>query len=101
MARRGRADLDRHGHRGLRPRPDPEITDLERPYWEQVQAPGIPPTPPSTVDVEVTDGDELDFGGGARIVGIPGHTPGSIAIHLPKHCVLFTGKAIRAANLTP
>lgn len=49
----------------------------------------------------MTDGDELDFGGGARIVGIPGHTPGSIAIHLPKHCVLFTGKAIRAANLTP
>ena len=36
----------------------------------------------------------LDFGGGAEILAIPGHTEGSIAIHLPRHGVLFTGDTI-------
>jgi len=36
----------------------------------------------------------LDFGGGAEILAIPGHTDGSIAIHLPSRGVLFTGDTI-------
>ncbi len=36
----------------------------------------------------------LDFGGGAHVLEIPGHTEGSIAIHLPAHGVLFTGDTI-------
>ncbi len=43
---------------------------------------------------EVADGDVLDFGGGARTVHVPGHTDGSIAVHLPHHGVLFTGDAV-------
>ena len=43
---------------------------------------------------DLHDGDELDFGGGAEILAIPGHTEGSIAIHLPRHGVLFTGDTI-------
>ena len=47
-----------------------------------------------SVDRELVDGDMLDFGGGAEILAIPGHTEGSIAIHLPSHGVLFTGDTI-------
>jgi glyoxylase-like metal-dependent hydrolase (beta-lactamase superfamily II) len=46
------------------------------------------------VDVELDDGDELDVAGGARVVALPGHTPGSIALHLPESRVLFTGDAV-------
>ncbi|MFC8709438.1 MBL fold metallo-hydrolase [Streptomyces sp. NPDC057197] len=43
---------------------------------------------------EVSDGDVLGFGGGARVVHAPGHTDGSIGVHLPRHGVLFTGDTI-------
>jgi glyoxylase-like metal-dependent hydrolase (beta-lactamase superfamily II) len=51
---------------------------------------------PRRVDVarEIHDGDEVDLGGGARIVHTPGHTPGSISIYLPRSKVLFAGDAI-------
>ncbi|WP_436846214.1 MBL fold metallo-hydrolase [Streptomyces shenzhenensis] len=44
-----------------------------------------------------SDGDTLDFTGGAHVVHAPGHTHGSIAVHLPEHGVLFTGDAVAAA----
>ncbi|WP_203023688.1 MULTISPECIES: MBL fold metallo-hydrolase [unclassified Frankia] len=46
------------------------------------------------VDRELDDGDVLDFGGRAQAVAVPGHTPGSVAVHLPDHGVLFTGDAV-------
>jgi glyoxylase-like metal-dependent hydrolase (beta-lactamase superfamily II) len=46
------------------------------------------------VSRELTDGDVLDFGDGAEVLAIPGHTEGSIAIHLPRHGVLFTGDTV-------
>jgi glyoxylase-like metal-dependent hydrolase (beta-lactamase superfamily II) len=49
------------------------------------------------VDREVTDGDEIDLDGGARIVHAPGHTAGSIAVFLPARRLIFTGDA--AANV--
>ena len=56
---------------------------------------GLPDAaPPVPVDRELRDGDVLDFGGGAHILAIPGHTEGSIAVHLPEHGVLFTGDTI-------
>ncbi len=51
-------------------------------------APAVP------VDRELNDGDVLDFGGGAHVLAIPGHTEGSIAVHLPEHGVLFAGDTI-------
>jgi glyoxylase-like metal-dependent hydrolase (beta-lactamase superfamily II) len=51
---------------------------------------------PSKV-TELSDGDVLDFGDGARVVHVPGHTPGSIALHLPEQGVLFTGDAVAAS----
>ena len=82
--------------RGERRRQEPLITEFERPYWERVTELGINALtiPPATVDVELVGGEELDFGDGARVVAIPGHTAGSIAIHLPAHGVLFVGDTV-------
>lgn len=72
----------------------PDLADWERPLYEQVmsQVPAQPVTPPR-IDREIEDGDELGFGDGAMTVAVPGHTPGSIALYLPRHRVLFTGDA--------
>lgn len=74
--------------------PDPVLTEFDAALWAHLSVLGLPPTPPCPVDVELRDCDELDFGGGARILGIPGHTPGSLAVYLPTHRVLFTGDTI-------
>ena len=66
------------------------VNDFEKALHARVSA-GLPPAPPVRVDREVRDGDVLDFGGGAHVVSVPGHTEGSIAIYLPTHGVLFTG----------
>jgi glyoxylase-like metal-dependent hydrolase (beta-lactamase superfamily II) len=73
--------------------PMPNFTDAERVLHDQVAA-GLPPVPPVEVDREVRDGDVLNFGGGAQVVSVPGHTDGSIALHLPEHRVLLTGDAV-------
>jgi glyoxylase-like metal-dependent hydrolase (beta-lactamase superfamily II) len=68
--------------------------------WEREIAAGLPDLPsarPVRVDREVDDGDLLDFAGGATVVAVPGHTAGSIAVHLPLHRILFTGDI--AANV--
>ncbi|MFD7658142.1 MBL fold metallo-hydrolase [Actinosynnema sp. NPDC059797] len=79
--------------RGEAPAPPPVVPPEERELYDRV-TPGVPVAPRCPVDVEVGEGDELDFGGGARVLSIPGHTPGSIAVHLPAHGVLFTGDTI-------
>ncbi|MCT7659654.1 MBL fold metallo-hydrolase [Mycobacterium deserti] len=72
----------------------PIFEDWEIPIYERVSA-GLPAeAPPVEVERELRDGDVLDFGGGAEILSVPGHTEGSIAVHLPRHKVLFTGDAI-------
>jgi glyoxylase-like metal-dependent hydrolase (beta-lactamase superfamily II) len=74
--------------------PAPDLTDSEQPICDQVmsQLPAQPVIPPR-IDREIEDGDELGFGDGAVAVGVPGHTPGSVAVYLPRHQVLFTGDA--------
>ncbi|SFO45889.1 Metallo-beta-lactamase superfamily protein [Saccharopolyspora antimicrobica] len=42
----------------------------------------------------IAEGDVLDFGGGARVLSIPGHTDGSIAIRLSRSKILFAGDTI-------
>ncbi len=80
--------------RGEAAMPAAVFEDWEIPIFERVSA-GLPATaPPVPVDRELVDGDVLDFGGGAHIMSIPGHTEGSVAVHLPEHGVLFTGDAI-------
>ncbi|WP_431038905.1 MBL fold metallo-hydrolase [Streptomyces sp. P6-2-1] len=78
------------------PLPPPDLTEEELPLWEATR--GLPPAPPTRVDRLVEDGDPLPFGGGARIVHTPGHTPGSVAVHLPLHGVLFTGDTVAVTD---
>jgi glyoxylase-like metal-dependent hydrolase (beta-lactamase superfamily II) len=79
--------------------PPPDLADWERPLYGQVMS-RLPPQPaaPPRVDRELADGDEPGFGDGAVTVAVPGHTPGSIALWLPRHRVLFTGDAAGAAR---
>jgi glyoxylase-like metal-dependent hydrolase (beta-lactamase superfamily II) len=80
--------------RGEATMPPPALEDWERPILERVSA-DLPDVAPQVHVVhELRDGDVLDFGGGAEVLAIPGHTEGSIAIHLPQHGVLFTGDTI-------
>jgi glyoxylase-like metal-dependent hydrolase (beta-lactamase superfamily II) len=63
------------------------------------------------VDATLEDGDHLDTLAalsagvlrGATVVHVPGHTPGSIALHLPAERVLLCGDTIRngGEQLTP
>ncbi|VEG42483.1 Zn-dependent hydrolase, glyoxylase [Mycolicibacterium flavescens] len=74
--------------------PPPVFEDWEVPIHARVAA-GLPDAAePVPVARELCDGDMLDFGGGAEVLSIPGHTEGSIAIHLPRHGVLLTGDTI-------
>ena len=74
--------------------PPPVFEDWEIPIHQRVSA-GLPESaPPVSVLHDLHDGDVLDFGGGAEILSVPGHTDGSIAIYLPRHRVLFTGDTI-------
>lgn len=67
----------------------PALEEFEIPIRAGV--PALPPAPLCRVDREVEDGDVLGFGGGAVVVAVPGHTDGSIAVHLPEPGVLCTG----------
>jgi glyoxylase-like metal-dependent hydrolase (beta-lactamase superfamily II) len=77
------------------PLPAPDLADWERPIYDQVTR-QLPATlvPPVRVDQELRDGDQLDFGGGAVTIAVPGHTPGSVACYLPRSRVLIAGDAI-------
>lgn len=68
----------------------PLLTDAERPVYEQMSA-TQPPAPPCPVHRELDDGDAVDPAGDAVVVGTPGHTAGSVAVHFPRLGVVLTG----------
>ncbi|MGJ5749698.1 MBL fold metallo-hydrolase [Streptomyces puniciscabiei] len=90
--------LDAPFVRGELPGPAPRFEDWEVPVHAAVaqHLPGGTPVPPAAV-TGVSDGDLLDFGGGARVIHVPGHTDGSIALFLPEEGVLFTGDTVAAS----
>ena len=45
------------------------------------------------------DGQVLDVPGQPRIIGVPGHTPGSIAVHVPAADALFIGDTMTTRNV--
>lgn len=58
------------------------------------------------IDVPLTDGDELPFWGGLRVVHLPGHTLGHCGFYSVRHDVLFSGDLfasyfLRGAVLPP
>ena len=69
----------------------PVLLDFERPIFEAV-SPLVPPAP-SVPGVQEVDDKQISAGGGI-FVSVPGHTAGSLALHLPQLGVLFTGDTI-------
>jgi len=56
-------------------------------------------TPHVTEVVEVADGDVLDLPGAPVIIGMPGHSPGSVAIHVPAVDAVFVGDALTTRHV--
>ncbi len=48
---------------------------------------------------EVTDGDVLDLPGAPVIIGMPGHSPGSVAVHVPMADAVFVGDALTTRHV--
>lgn len=46
------------------------------------------------------DGATLDVPGSPRVILVPGHTPGSAALHVPSHDALFVGDAMATYAVT-
>jgi glyoxylase-like metal-dependent hydrolase (beta-lactamase superfamily II) len=76
--------------------PLPVLTDGERALHPGFEEP--PHGPACRVDHAVRDGDVLDFAGGTRVIVVPGHTPGSIALYLPAADAVLTGDAVAEFN---
>jgi glyoxylase-like metal-dependent hydrolase (beta-lactamase superfamily II) len=49
--------------------------------------------------VPVHDGDVLDLPGAPRIIGLPGHSPGSIAVHVPVADAVFVGDGLTTRHV--
>jgi glyoxylase-like metal-dependent hydrolase (beta-lactamase superfamily II) len=87
--------------RGDRPPADADRAGFARLLTPALGRYARPPAP-ARVDRELADGDEIDLGGGARAVHVPGHTMGSLAIYLPGRKLMFTGDgAANALGLGP
>lgn len=83
--------------RGDEPQPGPNPGSLLGKLAGPLISRLSPPAPPTHVDVEVGDGEELPLAGGIKAVHTPGHTPGHLSFLLPSKNVLFVGDA--AANM--
>jgi glyoxylase-like metal-dependent hydrolase (beta-lactamase superfamily II) len=49
--------------------------------------------------VGVNDGQVLDLPGQPRIIGLPGHSPGSIAVHVPAADAVFVGDGLTTRHV--
>ena len=61
---------------------------------------GLLRVPPLVEVATFGDGATLDLPGSPRVILVPGHTPGSAALHLPLHDVLCIGDAIATYSVT-
>jgi len=50
--------------------------------------------PKGRVDVTLSDGEELPFCGGIRVIHTPGHTPGHISLYLSQSKTLIAGDSL-------
>lgn len=66
--------------------------------WYALRNNGLRTTPLTEV-VAVRDGDVLDLPGAPRVIGMPGHSPGSIAIHVPIADAVFVGDALTTRHV--
>ncbi|MGX5694939.1 MBL fold metallo-hydrolase [Agromyces soli] len=66
--------------------------------WYAARRGGLRPEPVREV-VPVEPGDVLDLPGRPRLVGMPGHSPGSIAVHVPVVDAVFVGDALTTRHV--
>ncbi|HEX5194125.1 MAG TPA: MBL fold metallo-hydrolase [Solirubrobacteraceae bacterium] len=92
--------------RAERSAPPPRLADWEKPLFDQAM-PGVPleqrlaPAAAVIPDRLVEDGDTLDWKHSARLLGVPGHTPGSTAAWFERERVLVAGDAIASHEGRP
>lgn len=48
---------------------------------------------------EIADGDVLELPGAPVVIGMPGHSPGSIAVHVPAVDAVFVGDALTTRHV--
>ncbi|MBP2472829.1 glyoxylase-like metal-dependent hydrolase (beta-lactamase superfamily II) [Crossiella equi] len=77
---------------GEAPPPPVFTADWEEARYRQTSV-LVPPAPPCRVDTGLTGGEVLPLAGGTRVLPVPGHTPGSLAL-LTAAGTLFTGDAV-------
>ncbi|WP_022893468.1 MBL fold metallo-hydrolase [Agromyces subbeticus] len=75
-----------------------KIGPTARFLWYALRKNGLRTTPLTEV-VAVHDGDVLDLPGTPRVIGLPGHSPGSIAIHVPVADAVFVGDALTTRHV--
>ena len=87
--------------RGDQPPHKPDANTL-RSILRPIMGSALETAAPARVDRELEEGDEVDIGGGAKVLHVPGHTMGSVALFIPKHKILFAGDAaVSAIGLGP
>jgi glyoxylase-like metal-dependent hydrolase (beta-lactamase superfamily II) len=74
------------------PEAAPDLSELEKKLQAEISK-GVRPAQRCRVDRQLVDGDEIELGGGAQVVHVPGHTSGSIAVYVPKRRAVFVGDA--------
>jgi glyoxylase-like metal-dependent hydrolase (beta-lactamase superfamily II) len=88
--------------RGEKPPPTPadprRLGPMLEFFWYALRRGGLSSKPIVEV-VEVHDGDVLDLPGNPRVIALPGHSPGSIAVHVPEVSALFVGDALTTRNV--
>ncbi|TDN93136.1 MBL fold metallo-hydrolase [Microbacterium sp. BK668] len=67
-------------------------------FWYALRKRAVP-TRYVTEVTEVHDGDVLDLPGAPAIIGMPGHSPGSIAVHSPLADAVFVGDALTTRHV--
>lgn len=71
----------------------------QMPPERQAQIAALVENPPhAKVDTAISDGAELPFHGGIRVIHTPGHTPGHVCLYFPKVRVLLAADALRVVD---
>jgi glyoxylase-like metal-dependent hydrolase (beta-lactamase superfamily II) len=75
-----------------------KIGPLVRFLWYTARRGGLRISPLGEV-VTFGDGETLDVPGSPRVMHLPGHTPGSVAFHVPVVDAVFVGDAMTTGNV--
>ncbi|BAL88673.1 putative metallo-beta-lactamase-like protein [Actinoplanes missouriensis 431] len=75
-----------------------KVGALARFFWYASRKGGLKTTYVSEVTT-IEDGQVLDLPGAPRIIGLPGHSPGSVAIHSAAADAVFVGDALTTRSV--